>query len=216
MSERYYPNWMRGLDIIIGSILVIAGIWIMIDISLIVLTMLFIISFALIFAGIGRLIRAATSEGMKPLSRIMNLLAGAIAIILSMLVFIFPGLSLFLLIGFVAISLILIGVARIIIGGQEDILSSWMRGLNIIIGILSIGLGFLAMLFPGFGFLTAIFYISISLITNGFTRILSGLVGHLMRTISISMVFHQHSKNEIIAIFSIISKKMSYHGVHKI
>ena len=177
MSEKYYPNWMRGLDIVIGLFLSIAGFWIILDTTLIILTMLFIVSLTLIFTGFGRIIRAATSEGMKNISRIANALVGILAIFLSSLVFIFPGLSILLLITFIAVSLILIGVARIIIGGSEDILSNWMRGLHIFVGILSIGLGVLAILFPGFGFLTAIFYISISLITNGFARILSGILG---------------------------------------
>jgi uncharacterized membrane protein HdeD (DUF308 family) len=102
---------------------------------------------------------------------------GILAIFLSSLVFIFPGLSILLLIAFVAISLMLMGVARIIMGGSEDILPSWLRGLNLIVGIISIGLGFLAIAFPGFGFFTAVFYIAISLITNGFARISSGVSG---------------------------------------
>jgi len=176
MSDTY-PNWVRGWDIIVGLISLIVGVWVLFDISLAQISVLFLLAFGLLLIGIARLVKSATATGMKTLSRGFNILAGATAIALGLAVFVFPLVAILTLIALLAIGLMFTGVARVVIGASEGDMPGWLRALSVIVGLLSIGLSFVVILFPGFGFLTLILYMSIVFILNGFTRVISGVTG---------------------------------------
>ncbi|MGD9397011.1 MAG: DUF308 domain-containing protein [Candidatus Thorarchaeota archaeon] len=174
-----FPTWVRGLDLVTGIIAVLVGFWIILDVSLAQLTILFLFSFALALIGFTRLVKVATTpdEIMKRSSRVLNTVAGVISIISAAYVFTFPLLTILLSIAILGIALMLMGAARLFMGAVEDELPIWMRALLIIIGLLTIGLSLLTIAFPGFGFIILAMLISIMLIINGFTRLVSGITG---------------------------------------
>ena len=157
----------------------LVGFWIVIDVSLAQITILFLFSFALAIVGFTRLVKVATTpdEVMKSSSRVLNAIAGVISIISAGYVFLFPLLTILLSIAILGIALMLMGTARLFIGAVEDGLPTWMRSFLIIIGLVTIGLSLLTIAFPGYGFAILTMLISIMLIINGITRMVSGITG---------------------------------------
>jgi uncharacterized membrane protein HdeD (DUF308 family) len=174
-----YPTWVRGLDTITGVISVVVGFWIIFDIALAQLTILYLLSFSLLLIGITRIVKVATTsdEDMKRASRVFNATAGVIGIIAAAYVFMFPLFTILLSIAFLAVALLVGGIARIYIGAVESHLPSWSRGLLLIVGLLTIVISMMAIIFPGYGFVVLVLYIAITLIINGFTRLISGITG---------------------------------------
>ena len=179
VSNGSFPDWVRGLDIITGIIAVIVGFWIVLDTSLAQLTILFGFSFALALIGFTRIVKVATTpdEIMKSSSRVLNAVAGVISIISAAYVFAFPLVTILLSIAILGVALMLMGTARLFMGVIEDGLPTWMRALLIFIGLLTIGLSLLTIAFPGYGFAILTLLVSIMLIINGLTRLVSGITG---------------------------------------
>jgi len=67
---------------------------------------------------------------------------------LGIIVVIFPELGIEMLIFFLAIGLMLQGIAGITVGGSDIDLSTWFRNILIILGVLSILLSFIVIFFP--------------------------------------------------------------------
>jgi uncharacterized membrane protein HdeD (DUF308 family) len=173
------PTWVRGLDLVTGIVSLIVGFWIILDVSLAQLTILFLFSIALALIGLTRIVKAATTpDGLtKSSSRVLNTIAGVIAIIAAGYVFIFPLLTLLLSIAILSIALMLIGASRLFMGAVEDWLPNWIRSLLIVVGLLTIGLSLFAVAFPGYGFIALTMIISIVFIITGLTRLVSGITG---------------------------------------
>ena len=174
-----YPTWVRGFDIITGIVAVTAGFWIIFDTSLAQLSVLFLLALALILIGFARIVKVATTsdEVMKSSSRVFNAVTGVVAIIAGSYVFIFPLLTILLTVAILAIALMLNGVTRLFMGVVEEELPTWVRALLVIVGLLTIGLSLIAIAFPGYGFVVLSVIIAFIFITNGFTRLISGVTG---------------------------------------
>ncbi len=179
-TVQYYPNWVRGLDVITGIVALIVGFWILLDVSLVQLSILFLFSFALLLIGITRIVKVATTsdEVMKSSSRVFNAVAGVVAIIAAAYVFLFPLLTILVSIAILGVALMVTGTARLYMGVVEEDLPTWMRGINVIVGLLTIGLSLIAIALPGFGFLVLAVFIAFTFIFNAFARLSSGISGH--------------------------------------
>lgn len=178
-TNPYFPNWVRILDLVAGFVALLVGSWIILDVSLAQITILFLLSFALALVGLTRIVKVATTpdETMKRSSRVLNTVVGVISIIAAAYVFAFPLLTIFLSISFLSVALILVGTSRLFMGAVEEGLPNWMRGFLIIIGLFTIGLSLFTIAFPGYGFIILTIIMSLVLIINGITRIVSGITG---------------------------------------
>jgi uncharacterized membrane protein HdeD (DUF308 family) len=174
-----YPPWVRGLDVITGLVAVVVGFWIFLDPALAALSILYLFSFSMLLIGFTRIVKVATTsdEDMKRFSRGFNATAGVIAIIAAVYVFMFPLLTILLSVAILAVALLVSGFARLLIGAIEDGLPIWARILLVIVGLLTIVISVFAILFPGYGFVVLVLFIAITLIINGFTRLISGITG---------------------------------------
>jgi uncharacterized membrane protein HdeD (DUF308 family) len=68
-------------------------------------------------------------------------------------------------------------IARVVIGGFAKVFSSWLRGLIVVVGILTIVLAVFVSIFSALGFLILVFILSITFLLNGIARIVSGITG---------------------------------------
>jgi uncharacterized membrane protein HdeD (DUF308 family) len=73
--------------------------------------------------------------------------------------------------------LLIHGIARVVIGGFAKVFSSWLRGLLVVFGLLTIVLSVLVFISPALGFLTLVIILSITFLLNGIARIVSGITG---------------------------------------
>ncbi len=179
MASEYYPDWSRGLDVVIGLVIVVVSLWIVIDSSLAQRTVILTIAIALAVVGIVRIVKSVFMRRIDAKSRMTKGAVGVAAILLSMGVILFPDLAVTFLVTLVTFAIMLMGLSRIIVGQIEKELASWARGLYIVGGAITFGFGFLAAVFPGLGFFTLILLLSAAMITVGIIRIVSGITGEL-------------------------------------
>jgi uncharacterized membrane protein HdeD (DUF308 family) len=109
--------------------------------------------------------------------RVLNVTVGAIAIILSAVILIFPGLAIATLVVILSVTLLLIGISSVTFGIACDYLSKGLRVLVIITGILSIALSTLAIVYPGLATVTLIYLLAFAMISHGISRVcIAGMI----------------------------------------
>ena len=104
--------------------------------------------------------------------RIINILAGILYIILSFLVLIDIGFATFTLLIILAVSLMLIGLSRIVNGIFIPKQRLFLRILKIIVGILLLPLALIVITYPALGIDVLIILLAGGLIANGVLRII--------------------------------------------
>ena len=102
--------------------------------------------------------------------RALEIVTGLLAIVLGVLVLAFPGWGISTLVVLLSIGLFFIGIRSISLIGHKS-LSSSLRTLSVISGIISLILAVLVATFPGYGKLTLLILVSFGLIVYGFGRI---------------------------------------------
>jgi uncharacterized membrane protein HdeD (DUF308 family) len=73
--------------------------------------------------------------------------------------------------------LLLHRIARVVIGGFVKVFSSMLRGLLVVVGLLTIVLSVFVFIYSALGFLILVFILSITFLLNGIARIVSGITG---------------------------------------
>lgn len=177
MTEKKAPVWLRALDVVLGLIAIILSIFVLVYPETAIVTLIFILSIALLIVGIARLIIGVSAKYLSNGLRALNLGAGFLSIILAIVALLYPGLATQMLIYLLSFALMFNGIARVVIGGFGKTFPSWLRGLQVVVGLLTIVLSVVAVTFPAFGFLTLIFMLSVSFLLNGIARIVSGIIG---------------------------------------
>jgi len=100
----------------------------------------------------------------------LEVVTGLLAMVFGVLVFVFPGWGIGTLIVMLSIGLFFSGIRSISLIGYRS-LSSSLRAMSAISGIISLILALLVALFPGYGELTLLILVSFGLIVYGFGRI---------------------------------------------
>jgi uncharacterized membrane protein HdeD (DUF308 family) len=171
------PNWLRTLDVIFGLIAVLLSVTVLIYPGLAVLTLVLILSLALLVLGIARISKGIFEKYLSDGFRAFNIIMGSLVLILGITVVVFPGFGSSLLITLLSIGLLFSGIGRLIIGGFVKVLPSWIRSLLVIVGLLTVVFSIAVLLFPNLGFITLAYLVAISLLINGIARIISGING---------------------------------------
>jgi uncharacterized membrane protein HdeD (DUF308 family) len=176
-SRQKSPNWLRYIQVGLGAISLILSIVILTHPGIAVYTIILILSIALLIIGIERI-----ATGIAPLpsrsSRIANIGLGALAIAISLAVISFPVFTAGLLVTLAAISLLFVGIARIVQGVRNKDAPGWSRGFMVGVGVLSIAVSLLVIVHPiSFGVVLLGLMISIALLINGIQMIVLGIGG---------------------------------------
>lgn len=100
----------------------------------------------------------------------LEIATGLLAMLLGLLVLLFPGWGVSTLVVLLSIGLIFVGVRSISLVGFSR-LPNGLKILSVIAGIISLILALLVLLFPGYGVLTLIIVVSFGLLVYGFSRI---------------------------------------------
>jgi uncharacterized membrane protein HdeD (DUF308 family) len=107
--------------------------------------------------------------------RFFQIIAGIIAMVLSGAVLASPVTALFIVTLLFSIALIFLGIERIIVGITSSGGSRGSRIGNIVLGVITITISGLPMIFPLFAFEIIVFLISFGLLFNGIGRIMQGV-----------------------------------------
>ena len=170
-------DWVRALRVIVGFFAIAASVVALALPGLAVFTLLFILSFALIFLGVARIAHSVAAKLWSKGHRALHAVAGFLALILGVLVFTFPRLGIGTLVFLLAFALLAYGIVSLVIGGSvvAGFVSKWVRALLVIIGSLSVLFSILIIVFPGMGLLSLVVMLSVSFLLNGIESIISGI-----------------------------------------
>ncbi len=180
MSTTEEKGYIRALHIFIGITLIIMAILVFIFTSEAVITLLIMIAITVLVMGIPRVINGGTNTALEKKIRAMKLITGGLAIMLGVLaiilMFIDPTISIEYVIFILASALIILGIGRFLRGIHAQEYPIWFRTLIIIVGLLTIILSIVVLLFPPADSVLNIVLLSIILLFNGIGRLGVGVV----------------------------------------
>ena len=179
MSDWKAPNWLRGLEIIIGLVAVVLGIIVPLMPDVAVETLIFLLYLALLFIGIGRILIGALFKLLPLGLRIISIIAGVVllGLAITILAYQYPYFGTAVLISWLAIVLLINGITSIVVGGFAKVLANWIRGLLVVVGVLTIISSIIVLVYPDVAVLTLTFLLSLGLIWGGIDAIITGIKG---------------------------------------
>lgn len=177
MFEEKSSSWLRVLDVAFGVMAVIFSFGVLAYPDMAIFALTVMLSAALLTIGVARTVTGIFAKYLSFGLRAVDLGIGILSLVLASLAIVYPQFATQMLIYLLSFALILNGIARVAIGGFTDILPGWLRGLLVIVGMATVGLSLVVVLFPAWGILTLTFMLSLTLLLNGVARILKGLTG---------------------------------------
>jgi uncharacterized membrane protein HdeD (DUF308 family) len=170
-------DWLRALRVVIGLIAIATAVIVLVMPGLGVLTLLFLLSFALIVLGVARIAHSVDAKLWSKRHRALHAVAGVVALILGILVLMFPMLGVATLVFLLALALMAYGIVSLLVGGSiaAKLLSKWKRALLVIVGALSVLFAFIILVAPALGVVSLVAILSVSFLLNGTESILSGV-----------------------------------------
>lgn len=161
------PTWLRAVLVIFGLVAVAASILVLAVPGIALLTLVFLLSFSLLFVGLSRLARGISLKALSKGHRVLDVLAGLLGIALGLIAFIFPLLGLSTLVIMLAFGTMIYGIVSVAIGVSVSRFTRGVRALALLTGILAIILSIIVLVSPAVAILTLIFLLSVSFMMNG-------------------------------------------------
>lgn len=169
---------LRMLSIVVGILMIILGIVGMFFTTGFFWVIMVIASIGALFYGIAAIVEGVSDKEAKSIMRILMIIFGIILIILSLIILIgsiinpLGAAELFVFI--VAIVILIVGIRDIIEGIAYKEERTWVRILDVVVGILGIIIAILVFLEPTFGALFVTIFVIVWLIMTGIIRIVAG------------------------------------------
>lgn len=166
----------RALEIVLGLVAFAVGILALVFPTLVVVTLVVFFGLALLIIGFLRL-ATSYSPQLPSSARTTNAAIGILAIIVALIILLFPTFATVSLVVLVGIGLLIYGVGRIVVGGAVHSLSGGLRALLILLGFIVAFFALVVIFFPVVGIYTYAFFASLSFILIGIDSLASGVVG---------------------------------------
>lgn len=177
MEEGQIPNWVRGLDIVVGIISVFAAVLIILGSSFARIVLIFVLSFSILAIGVARIVRAGALEMKGLLRRTVNLLGGIVAMIIVGVIILTPEMPEILMIQLISLAWIVLGMVRLAIGFLETEVDMRMRAMQICVGLASVVIAFVIELAPSIDVALAMLFLGSIVGVNGLARAARGYSG---------------------------------------
>ena len=165
------PTWSRALLVIFGLVAIVASIFVLAVPGIALLTLVFLLSFSLLFVGLSRLARGISLSKLSKGHRVIDVLAGLLGIAIGIIVFLFPLLGIGTLVFMLAFGAMIYGIVSVTIGASVTQLARGLRALVMLSGFLAIILSVIVLVRPAVAILTLIFILSVSFMINGIESI---------------------------------------------
>ena len=165
------PTWSRAFLVIFGLGAIAASIFVLAAPGIALLTLVFLLSFSLLFVGLARIARGISLGALSRGHRVLDVLAGLLGIAIGIVVFLFPLLGIGTLVFMLAFGTMIYGLVSVAIGASLSRLTKGARALVVLTGILAIILSIIVLASPAVAILTLIFLLSVSFMVNGIESI---------------------------------------------
>jgi uncharacterized membrane protein HdeD (DUF308 family) len=177
MREAKVHNWLRIIEIIFGSIIILVSVIALLFSEFAILDRIFLLSIALFFMGFTRIIKGVFSKYFSLALHFTDLKVGIIEIILAAIIVAFPQISPRLLAILLFIPFLFHGIVRVAIYFNEVDLPSWLRTILILKGIVTVFLTGVVVVFQP-DVLVMVLIFSFIFIASGISRIALGIAGY--------------------------------------
>jgi len=177
IQETKAPAGLRTIEIILGLIAVVIGFVVLVYPSLTIATITFLLGLALLFVGIFRLSWGLVARHISGSARGAAIGIGLLAIVIAILVMLYPSIAAATIVIFIAIGVLIYGFGQIVIGATSGQMSGGLRGLLIAAGVLMVILAIIVIIYPGLGITLLAVLLAIAFIIIGFESIAAGIVG---------------------------------------
>ena len=114
------------------------------------------------------------SANVPAWARALRVIFGLVAIAASVFVLVAPGIALYTLVFLLSLSLLFLGLSRLARGVSLSVFSRGHRILNVVTGLLGIGLGMVVFLLPLLGIGTLVFILAVATLIYGITSVAIG------------------------------------------
>jgi uncharacterized membrane protein HdeD (DUF308 family) len=171
------PGWTRAAEIVLGLVSLVAGIWVLAYPGLAVLSLILLLSIGLIFLGWRDVVVGVMGKFLPTWLRAADIVFGILAFVLSVVVIFSPSVAVTTLVVLLYFALFVRGVAALSMAGAAKMLPPRLRAASAAVGVLSIVLALVFLVFPGLAIGTLIFLLSIGLLFVGVEAIAAGVIG---------------------------------------
>ena len=168
---------MRALSMVFGFICVLLSALVLTYPGLDILTLLLILATALLVIGLGRIIVGIFAGYISIRLRTINVVAGLSEIVITITTMLYPQNITQTLIQLLSVALLVHGTTTFLMGRFARTLPSLLRGLFVVVGLLSITLSVIAFVSIPLGFLSLVHILSIGYLSNGMAEIILGITG---------------------------------------
>jgi uncharacterized membrane protein HdeD (DUF308 family) len=165
---------LRILEVILGIIVLILAGYVLAYPGTAILTLIFVLGIGLFVLGITR-IAGAFASGFPSGMRVLSFIIGVLSIILAIYVVAYPAAGAFTLVLLLGFGLLISGMEAITIGGSFG--SGAGKAASIVLGVISIILAFIVLLYPGIALGTLVILLALSFVILGIDAIASGILG---------------------------------------
>jgi uncharacterized membrane protein HdeD (DUF308 family) len=165
------PTWSRALLVLFGLVAIAASVFVLAVPGIALLTLVFLLSFSLLFIGLSRVARGISLSALSKGQRALDIIAGLIGIAIGIIVFLFPLLGLGTLIFMLAFATMIYGIVSVPFGASGSGLTRGVRALVLLSGFLAMILSVIVLARPAVAILTLIFLLSVSFMVNGIESI---------------------------------------------
>ena len=157
--------------VIFGLVAIAASIFVLAVPGIALITLVFLLSFSLLFVGLSRIARGISLSALSRGHRVLDIVAGLLGIVIGIIVFLFPLLGIGTLVFTLAFGTMIYGIVSVAIGASLSRLTKGVRALVLLVGILAILLSVIVLVSPAVAILTLISLLSVSFMINGIESI---------------------------------------------
>jgi uncharacterized membrane protein HdeD (DUF308 family) len=174
MSFLKSTNSLRAIQIGFGIIIVILSVFVILNPVVGFLSIIWLLGILLFVIGIEIIVSHLVTPHR---SRFAGIGLGIAILILALISLIFPLIASIIVIALLGIALLFSGASKIIHGINDKMNKNWNRAFSIAVGIFSIILASMILIFPVFGIAFAGLLIGIALLVTGAQIITIGVIG---------------------------------------
>ncbi|MBA3749706.1 MAG: DUF308 domain-containing protein [Nitrosopumilus sp.] len=176
MSTLTVPTWLRAFQIGLGIVITVLSIIVIINPVIGFLSLIWLLGILLFVVGIEMIVSHIFTPHK---SRFAGIGLGIAVIILAIIAIAFPLITSIIIIALLGVALLFSGISKIIHGIDDKQSKSWKRGFGIAVGVFSVILAIMILVFPVFGIAFAGLLIGISLLVTGVQMIAIGATGRI-------------------------------------
>jgi uncharacterized membrane protein HdeD (DUF308 family) len=176
MAEKATPMWARLLEVILGIIVLVLGVYVLFNTGAAVNTLRWILGIGVLILGLIMLIRGATSKVLSGTGRVVNIILGIIFLAVGAAAIYYPDFGITLVILVFAFGLLLNAIGRLEFAGYSTAtgMPPSVRWANIILGVIAFIIAIYAVIEPSFGSAVLGYLVALVLFLFGIQLVIAG------------------------------------------